>query len=305
MIDFNRQSENYKFERLSFDGRPISDQSNEEELQDYEYNGKEMDRMYGLDWLDYGARMDNPATGLWTQVDPLAEKYYHINPYLYCAGNPVRYVDPDGREWKYYTDDKGNIHISVDIKLTYSGKAINLAGFEKALSSLFNAALSNASNGRITGDVTYNGYYVEGKVTPEMILDFGGGRIAGSTYASGSYVNIADRNNKIKDISLIASDALHELLHTVKLHHPFEQADAEDTQLVQIGPDEYITTEKTDKNILYNVMNYMETTVNGQNANGALQSSLTYGQIMYILRQIDLQQQGAGLYNTDTYWEDQ
>ena len=96
MIDFNRQSENYKFERLSFDGRPISDQSNEEELQDYEYNGKEMDRMYGLDWLDYGARMDNPATGLWTQVDPLAEKYYHINPYLYCAGNPVNAIDLDG-----------------------------------------------------------------------------------------------------------------------------------------------------------------------------------------------------------------
>ena len=61
------------------------------------YNGKEMDRMYGLDWLDYGARMDNPAIGLWTQMDPLAEKYYHINPYVYCAGNPIRYVDNDGR----------------------------------------------------------------------------------------------------------------------------------------------------------------------------------------------------------------
>ena len=271
----------------------------------YKYNGKEYETMYGLNTYDYGARQYDPARITWDRMDQFCEKYYHINPYMYCAGNPVRFIYPDGREWKYSTDDKGNIHISVDIKLTYSGEAINLAGFEKALSSLFNAALSNASNGRITGDVTYNGYYVEGKVTPEMILDFGGGRIAGSTYASGSYVNIADRNNKIKDISLIASDALHELLHTVKLHHPFEQADAEDTQLVQIGPDEYITTEKTDKNILYNVMNYMETTVNGQNANGALQSSLTYGQIMYILRQIDLQQQGAGLYNTDTYWEDQ
>ena len=60
------------------------------------YNGKEMDRMYGLDWLDYGARMDNPAICLWTQTDPLAEKFYHINPYLYCAGNPVRFIDPDG-----------------------------------------------------------------------------------------------------------------------------------------------------------------------------------------------------------------
>ena len=98
MINFNRQSEFYKFERLSYDGRPISGQSNEEEFQVCKCNGKEMDRMYGLDWLDYGARMDNPAIGLWTQVDPLCEKYYNVSPYVYCAGNPVNYVDPDGRE---------------------------------------------------------------------------------------------------------------------------------------------------------------------------------------------------------------
>lgn len=29
--------------------------------------------------------------------DPLSEKYYGISPYAYCAGNPVNYVDPDGR----------------------------------------------------------------------------------------------------------------------------------------------------------------------------------------------------------------
>ncbi len=29
-------------------------------------------------------------------MDPLAEKYYSISPYAYCAGNPVNLVDPDG-----------------------------------------------------------------------------------------------------------------------------------------------------------------------------------------------------------------
>ena len=31
-------------------------------------------------------------------MDPLAEKYYHLSPYAYCAGDPVNLVDPDGRK---------------------------------------------------------------------------------------------------------------------------------------------------------------------------------------------------------------
>ena len=68
------------------------------------YNGKEFDRTHGLDWYDYCARQYDPASGRFTSMDPLCEKYYNISPYSYCAGNPIRYVDPDGREnsknWK-------------------------------------------------------------------------------------------------------------------------------------------------------------------------------------------------------------
>jgi len=31
-------------------------------------------------------------------MDPLCEKYYNVSPYAYCANNPVRFIDPDGKE---------------------------------------------------------------------------------------------------------------------------------------------------------------------------------------------------------------
>ena len=61
------------------------------------YTGKELDREAGLDLYDYGARQYDATVGLFTSMDPMCEQYYHLNPYLYCAGNPVRYVDPGGR----------------------------------------------------------------------------------------------------------------------------------------------------------------------------------------------------------------
>ena len=49
--------------------------------------------------LDFGARFYDPATAIFLQQDPLAEKYYNLSPYAYCANNPVNFVDPDGEAW--------------------------------------------------------------------------------------------------------------------------------------------------------------------------------------------------------------
>ena len=64
--------------------------------QPYQYNGKEMDEMHGLRWLDYGARMYEPALGRFMTMDPMAEKYYSVSPYAYCANNPVNAIDNKG-----------------------------------------------------------------------------------------------------------------------------------------------------------------------------------------------------------------
>ena len=75
-------------------------ESTNSDHQPYKYNGKELDRHHGLDWYDYGARWYNGYS--WTTPDPLAEKYYDTSPYVYCADNPIKYIDPDGKEKKEY-----------------------------------------------------------------------------------------------------------------------------------------------------------------------------------------------------------
>ena len=60
-------------------------------------NGKELDRMHGLNWYDYSARQYDPiGGGGFPTMDPLCEKYYTISPYAYCGNNPVNAIDPDG-----------------------------------------------------------------------------------------------------------------------------------------------------------------------------------------------------------------
>ena len=62
----------------------------------YTFSGKERDDETGYSY--FGARYYNSDLSIWLSVDPLADKYPGVSPYTYCANNPVRLVDPDGRE---------------------------------------------------------------------------------------------------------------------------------------------------------------------------------------------------------------
>jgi RHS repeat-associated protein len=67
-------------------------------LQPYKFGGKEYDEMHGLNWYDFETRYYSGIIPAFMTIDPLAEKYYSVSPYAYCMNNPVKYVDPDGRE---------------------------------------------------------------------------------------------------------------------------------------------------------------------------------------------------------------
>ena len=55
------------------------------------------------------ARRYNSSLSIWLSVDPMVDKYPGVSPYTYCANNPVRLVDANGREISTHTDKDGNV----------------------------------------------------------------------------------------------------------------------------------------------------------------------------------------------------
>lgn len=62
-------------------------------LTDFQYTGKEHDQHSSFDFQYYGARYYDPAHGIFTSVDAAGE---FASGYVYCGGNPISLVDPDG-----------------------------------------------------------------------------------------------------------------------------------------------------------------------------------------------------------------
>jgi RHS repeat-associated protein len=90
----------------------------------YKYNGKELQHQEfsdgtGLEEYDYGARIYDCQIGRWTTQDPLGEKYFPLSPYNYTANNPVKYLDPDGKDFILtITRDKNGDISGVNISST-------------------------------------------------------------------------------------------------------------------------------------------------------------------------------------------
>ena len=72
--------------------------STEKERQPYMFGGKELVSMHGLNEYDFTGRWQYSIIPSFTSMDPLCEKYYSVSPYVYCLNNPLKYVDPDGKQ---------------------------------------------------------------------------------------------------------------------------------------------------------------------------------------------------------------
>ena len=66
------------------------------------FSAKERDSETGLSY--FGARYYSSDLSIWLSVDPMSDKYPSLSPYVYCADNPVKLVDPNGEEIRKYVD---------------------------------------------------------------------------------------------------------------------------------------------------------------------------------------------------------
>ena len=60
------------------------------------FSAKERDSETGLSY--FGARYYSSDLSIWLSVDPQAAKYPSLSPYVYCADNPIKLVDPNGED---------------------------------------------------------------------------------------------------------------------------------------------------------------------------------------------------------------
>jgi len=99
----------------------------------------------------------------WLSPDPMAEKYPQISPYVYCANNPLKFVDPTGmiikgmtrqdaqdfRDdiYKVLADDKfANIRALIDVK----GKTFNRIDADALSSAMDGLTLTDDERAYIT-----------------------------------------------------------------------------------------------------------------------------------------------------------
>ena len=125
----------------------------EPEGQRYLFGGKEREHAGGRNSYDFGARSLTPYAR-WSTPDPLADKNFSISPYLYCNGDPINFVDKDGKiAWPIIAAIIGG---GIDLATQVSTNLIKGQSFMKALgnvdvTSVFASAATSALLGPAAG----------------------------------------------------------------------------------------------------------------------------------------------------------
>jgi RHS repeat-associated protein len=67
----------------------------------YQYNGKELNEDFGLDWYSFEARFYDAVIGRFPSVDPIIEVFPSHTPYNFAFSNPSSMIDLYGLQGEY------------------------------------------------------------------------------------------------------------------------------------------------------------------------------------------------------------
>lgn len=109
------------------------------------FSAKERDTETGLSY--FGARYYSSELSIWLSVDPMSGKYPSLSPYVYCADNPMKLVDPNGEypikvsggTMMFYSKTSVGAGVGYSVSGNYySGRAYDKSGVTR-----FSATSSN------------------------------------------------------------------------------------------------------------------------------------------------------------------
>ena len=175
----------------------------------YLYGDKEYVRRDGLREYIYGARMCVPSVTRFNSMDELCELRPWESPYLFCGGNPVRYVDPTGL---IFTDNAilyakelvaeafskmNNDDISKEDKEKYA-QVIREIGSMLVSEQTFDVEVFGEEKRESTG--VYNAPHTYYNMDNDAV-----------TFAFPSYMFQKNESNRIKNLRL--GDTAHEFKH--------------------------------------------------------------------------------------------
>ena len=132
-------------------GGPIAQYSSATSQQPLKFQGKEWSTAKSMNLYDFGARRYDPASGRWLSQDPLAEKYYAHSPYLFCAANPMKFMDPTGESIRIKKNTTNALIDLAHIVATKRG-AIYISDLIRSLNQYDLNPVPFAFLSRFTGD---------------------------------------------------------------------------------------------------------------------------------------------------------
>ena len=264
-------------------GAPYADSPVNPDHQPYKYNGKELDRMHGLDTYDYGARQHDPILARWDRMDPLCEKTPGISPYVYCVNSPMNKIDPNG-ETDYTLNRDGYMYESTSLKekiKSFLGIGCNqdrvyMEGSNKLIASLPEGSINLIGNDKETTKVEINDNKSAEKFTDAVMkeTDVEWARVEHGNQKSVSNTiqnNHNDRNvNSVvhtMDLYTTKGETIYLFDHSHPIPKDIKGTDAEGLIRINVSPEDKCTVSKY-KPRTSRVMNKQTNTIEYYNSKG-------------------------------------